>query len=361
MRRSRGRTAGADDGFASNAGQPPGTLVLLGEPKQAPVTIDVMHYAEDALSEQRAATVERCSELAGRPGVTWINVNGIHDLGIIEGIGQSFGLHPLTLEDLANPYQRPRVAEFPEYISFALKMLDYDEAAERLRIEHVSLILGQSSVISFLEDEGDLFDAVRERIRTGSGRIRALRADYLAYALIDTVLDHYFMAIERIGDHIEAVDLRILSDPTPDDIQAVHRLKRESLRLRRAVWPLRDEIASLARGESALIHPETTVFLRDLYDHTIQIIEMVETFRDLLGGIHDTYLSSVSNRMNEIMKVLTIIATVFIPLTFISGVYGMNFEYMPELGWRWGYFGVWGVMLAVSAGLLWFFRRRGWM
>ncbi len=349
------------DSYVSNAGQPPGTIVFLGKQRHEVVSIEFLHYSDTALHEQSAVSVDQCWDIIKEPGVTWISVNGIHDVEIIEAIGKRFGLHPLTLEDLVNPFQRPRTAEFPNYISFVLKMLAFDEATSQVEIEHVSLILGENYVISFLEDAGDVFDAVRDRIRSANGRIRTLKSDYLAYSLIDIVIDQYFLAIERIGDLIEDIDLRILTNPKPGDIQEVHHFKRDILRLRKSVWPLREEIATLERTESALIRPETKVFLRDLYDHTIEVIDMVETFRDILGGIHDTYLSSVSNRMNEVMKVLTIIATIFIPLTFIVGVYGMNFEYMPELEWRWGYFMIWGVMLAVGAGLIWFFKRKDWM
>jgi len=228
-------------------------------------------------------------------------------------------------------------------------------------LEHVSLILGENYVISFLEDEGDVFDGLRERIRTAKGRIRSMKSDYLAYALMDAVVDNYFQAMESIGDHLEEIDDKIMVDPKPDDIQEINRLKRDILSLRKAVWPLREEIGVLEKSESLLVSPDTKIFFRDLYDHTIQIIDMVETYRDILGGMHDVYLSSISNRMNEIMKVLTIIATIFIPLSFIVGVYGMNFEYMPELKWRWGYYMVWGLMVMAGIGMLGYFKRKKWL
>jgi magnesium transporter len=216
-------------------------------------------------------------------------------------------------------------------------------------------------VISLLEDEGDVFDTVRERIRSGKGRIRKMKADFLAYSLLDAVVDHYFLAVERIGDVIEDIDERVLADPKPADIHEIHELKRDVLKLRKAVWPLREEIGSLDKIESPLLRAETGVFIRDLYDHTIQVIDMVETCRDLLGGMHDTYLSSMSNRMNEVMKMLTVIATIFIPLTFIVGIYGMNFRHMPELEWQWGYYVVWAVMIVIGGGMVVYFKRKKWM
>jgi magnesium transporter len=242
-----------------------------------------------------------------------------------------------------------------------LKMMSFSDAANTLLIEHVSLILGKNYVISLIEDEGDLFDTVRNRIRAATGRIRLMKADYLAYSLMDAVVDHYFLTVERIGDRIEDIDEQILIEPRPEDIKEIHQLKRDILHLRKAVWPFREEVGAIAKSDSALLHAETKVFWRDLYDHTIQIIDMAETCRDILGGMHDTYLSSISNRMNEVMKMLTIISTIFIPLTFIVGVYGMNFDYMPELKWHFGYGMIWAIMLVISLGLFIYFKRKKWL
>jgi magnesium transporter len=305
--------------------------------------------------------VAECSGFLQASSVTWLNINGIHDVQLIEDLGACFGLHPMTLEDIVNTTQRPKFEEFPDYLFATLKMLAFNPVSSRIEIEHVSLILGRNFVISFLEDEGDVFDAVRQRIRTCTGRVRRHKADYLAYALMDAVVDHYFLAIEQLGDRIEEFDDRILEDPRPGDMKEIHRLKRDVLGLRKAVWPFREEISAIEKSDSPLLRSETKVFWRDLYDHTIQIIDMVETYRDILGGMHDTYLSSLSNRMNEVMKVLTIISTIFIPLTFIVGVYGMNFEHMPELRWRLGYYGVWMVMLVVALSLFGYFKRKRWL
>ncbi len=339
----------------------PGTPIFVGERKMDDVRIDVISYDQDQVVELKDVQIQELPEISDEGKVTWINVSGVHDLGIVEGLGRKFNLHPLTVEDIVNTSQRPKAEVFPEYLFVVLKMISYDDEAECIDVEHVSLILGSGYVISFLEDEGDVFDMVRERIRLSKGIMVKLKSDYLAYALIDSVVDHYFLAVEKVGDLTEDMDDRLLSDPQPGDLQEIHRLKRDILTLRKSVWPLREGIGIMEKNGTAFFHPETKVFLRDLYDHTIQVIDMVEALRDLLGGMHDTYLSSVSNRMNEVMKVLTIIATVFIPVTFIAGVYGMNFRYMPELEWRWGYPLVWAVMIGIGAAMVVFFRRKKWL
>lgn len=342
------------------SGMAPGTPVFIGERKLDHARIDIIDFNEAQVVELAQSSLDACADLLLAPTVTWINIAGVHDMKVIEALGRQLGLHALTLEDIVNTTQRPKVEESPGYTFMVLKMLIYNEQHARVEEEHVSLILGENYVVSLLEDEGDVFDNLRERIRENKGRIRRMPADFLAYSLMDAVVDHYFLVVESLGERIEEIDERILVDPRPDDIRQIHRLKREVLKLRRAVWPLREEIGMLEKTDSKLIRQETRMFLRDLYDHTIQVIDMVETNRDILAGMHDTWLSSNSNRMNEIMKVLTIIATIFIPLTFIVGVYGMNFDYMPELRWHWGYFSAWGLMLAVGGAMMLWFRRKGW-
>jgi magnesium transporter len=345
----------------SKIGLAPGTPVFIGERKLATARMEILAYDRDSVREVNPAGIEECRELGHGELVAWININGIHDIDLVEAVGECFGLHPMILEDIVNSSQRPKCEEFDDYLFIAMKMLAFVDATCSLESEHVSLILGSSFVISFLEDEGDVFDAIRHRIRTGGGRIRTMKADYLAYCLMDAIVDHYFLAVERIGDRVEMYDERILTDPRPSDIQEIHRFKRELLGLRKAVWPLREVVGAIAKSDSELLHSETRVFWRDLYDHTVQVIDMVETSRDILASLHDTYLSSLSNRMNEVMKILTIISTIFIPLTFIVGVYGMNFDFMPELKWRLGYFVVWGVMLVIGISLYGFFKRRKWL
>ena len=343
------------------AGLPPGTPVFVGERKQDEVRIDIMRYSRDYLEEIHDASLDDCSRAKDSSDITWINVNGIHDVNAIQTLANLFGLHPLTMEDISNTSQRPKAEEFDDYIFFALKMLSYDDKANAITHENVSVILGEKYVISFQEIEGDVLDPVRQRIRSNKGRIRSESVDYLAYAILDSVVDEYFVSLEKLGDHIEEIDDEILTAPETTHMKEIHRLKREIVFLRKAVWPLREEIAAMEKSGSRLIGNSTKIFLRDLYDHTIQIIDMVEIYRDIIGGMHDTFLSSTSNRMNEVMKVLTIIGTIFIPLTFIAGIYGMNFENMPELKWAWGYFGLLGVMAVLGLTMLAIFKKRKWL
>jgi magnesium transporter len=346
---------------SKKAGLPPGTLVHIGEKKTERVRITLIDYDEAQFSQAELKTVEECFPFKDKPSVTWINIDGLHDVQVIEKIGQHFNLHPLLLEDILNTEQRPKMEDFGDYIFLVAKMLDYNEQTERVGVEQVSLILGPGWVISFQERPGDVFDAVRERIRKAKGRIRKLGADYLAYSLMDAIVDNYFIIMEKFGDRIEDTETELASHPLPQTLQAIRTIKREMVLLRKSVWPLREVISSLGRGDSPLIHESTGIYLRDVYDHTIQIIDTVESFRDMISGMLDIYLSSISNRMNEVMKVLTIFAAIFIPLTFIVGIYGMNFAYMPELKWHWGYFGILIIMASVASVMLVYFKRKRWL
>jgi magnesium transporter len=347
---------------SEKAGLPPGTLVHIGEKKTEKAKITIIDYDETQFEEKEAKTIEECFPFKDKPTTTWINIEGVHELAIIEKIGEHFGLHPLLLEDIANTEQRPKMEDYGEYIFIVLKMLFHDEKANEVKAEQVSLILGSNFVISFQEGiKGDVFDPVRERIRNGKGRTRKMKSDYLAYALVDAIVDSYFLILEKLGEKIEDVEEELVTNPASETLRGIHHLKREMIFLRKSVWPLREVLSCLERGESSLIHANTRIYLRDVYDHTIQIIDTIETFRDMLSGILDIYLSSISNRMNQIMKVLTIIATIFIPLTFIVGIYGMNFEYMPELKWRWGYFAVLGIMAIIGIWMLIYFRKKRWL
>jgi magnesium transporter len=265
------------------------------------------------------------------------------------------------MEDILHTDQRPKMEDFEDYIFIVTKMLFFDQEKRELKAEQLSLILGENYVVTFQERVGDVFEPIRERIRKGKGRVRKMQSDYLAYALIDAVVDHYFIVLEKIGETVESLEEELVTNPTPETLQAIHHLKRELIFLRKSVWPLRELISGLERGEASLIQEKTTVFLRDVYDHTIQVIDTVESLRDMVSGMLDVYLSSVSNRMNEVMKVLTIIATIFIPMTFIAGIYGMNFENMPELKWPWGYPLVWCVILAIGIVMLGYFKKKKWL
>lgn len=342
------------------AGLPPGTLVHIGKKKTDKVRITIIDYDGEKFQEKEAKRIKECFPFKDKPTVTWINLYGIHQLEIIEKLGEHFKFHPLLLEDIVNAEQRPKMEDFEDYIFVVLKMLHYDKKNE-IMAEQISLILGFNFVISFQEIEGDVFDPIRERIRNGKGRIRRMGADYLAYALVDAIVDNYFIILEKLGEKIELLEEGLVTNPTPETLHAIHNLKREMIFMRKSIWPLREVVSGLERGESALIRESTRVYLRDVYDHTIHVIDTIEGFRDMLSGMLDIYLSSISNKMNEVMKVLTIIATIFIPLTFIAGIYGMNFQYMPELEWRWSYFAVWIVMLTIGISMVFYFRKKRWL
>jgi magnesium transporter len=344
------------------AGLPPGTLVHIGEKKVEKVRISVIDYDEGHFQERVVDTVEECFPFRDKPTVTWINVDGVHDLDVVEKLGGCFGIHPIVLEDVVNTMQRPKMLDFGDYIFIALKMLYFDDSKKKgVKVEQVSVIFGPNFVISFQEDIGDVFDPVRDRIRKGKGKIRRSSADYLAYSLIDSIVDGYFIVFEWLGERIEEVQERLVVTPTVENLQTIHYLKSEMIELRKAVWPLREVIANLERTDSPLIKKDTIIFLRNVYGHTIEIIETIESFRDLISGMIDIYLSSLSMKLNEVMKYLTIIATIFMPLTFIVGIYGMNFKYMPEIGWRFGYPMVMSVILIVGVSMLIYFRRKKWL
>jgi len=346
---------------SKKAGLPPGTLVHIGKKKTEKVKITVIDYDEKNFWEKDVKTVEECFPFKDKPTVTWINIDGIHDVEIIEKIGKHFGVHPLLLEDIMNSEQRPKMEDFEEYIFIVLKMLRYDEKQDEIKSEQVSLILGSNFIVSFQEMEGDVFNLVRERIRNEKGRIRKMKADYLAYTLIDAVIDNYFIILEKTGEKIEDMEDELVTNPTPGTLQTIHNLKREMIFLRKSVWPLREVINGMQKAESPLIKESTGIYLRDVYDHTIQVIDTIETFRDMISGMLDIYLSSISNKMNEVMKVLTIIATIFIPLTFVAGLYGMNFKYMPELEWHFGYFAILLLMIIIGISMIFYFRRKKWL
>ncbi len=342
-------------------GHIPGSLIYTNEKKMEKAKITIIDYDEKNFQEREAERVEESFPFKETPTVTWINIDGIHNVDIIEKIGEHFDLHSLILEDILNTGQRPKYDDLEDYIFVVLKMLYYDEKKQEINSEQVSIVLGSNFVITFQEKEGDVFKSIRERIRNSKGRIRKMGADYLAYALIDAVVDNYFIILEKLGEEIEGLEELLVVNPSTETLQTIHNLKRETIFLRKSVWPLREVIDYLDRRESNLIKETTSIYLRDVYDHTIQIIDTVEAFRDLISGMLDIYLSSISNKMNNIMKVLTIIATIFIPLTFIAGVYGMNFKFMPELEWRWSYPLVWVVMISITVYMIFYFKDKKWL
>ncbi len=346
---------------SEKAGLPPGTLVHIGEKKAEIPKITIMDYGEAHFQEKVVKTIEECFLFKDTPTVTWINIDGLHQVEILEKLGECYGFHPLVLEDILNTDQRPKIEDYGEYLYIVLKMLDQSNQSKEILTEQISLILGPSFVISFQEREGDVFDPIRERIRTGKGRIRKMGADYLTYSLLDSIVDDYFIVMEKLGEKIEFLEEELVKRPIPETLQTIHHLKREMIFFRKSVWPLREVIGSLERGELPLVKETTRIYLRDVYDHTIQVIDTIETFRDMVSGMLDIYLSSVSNRLNSVMKVLTIIATIFMPLTFIAGIYGMNFKHMPELEWKWGYPMVWLVVIGIGVFMLIYFKKKRWL
>jgi magnesium transporter len=342
------------------AGLPPGALVYVGEKRAEEPCITVMEYGDGSYREWTLKDITECFPCGDKAAVTWIDVDLVHQVDVIAKIGDCFGLHPLVVEDILNTDQRPKMEDYGEYLYVVLRALTCSDVKCSMETEQVSLVIGPNYVISFQEKDGAVFEKVRERIRTGKGRIVKTGADYLAYSLLDTIVDNYFAVLESLGERIEALEEELVSRPDSSTLKSIHVLKRDLIFLRRSVWPLREVLNNLQRDESNLINATTRVYLRDVYDHTIHVIDTIETFRDMISGMLDIYLSSISNRMNEVMKVLTIIATIFIPLTFIVGLYGMNFEHMPELKWRWGYPAVLFLMLCVSLFMVSYFKRKKW-
>jgi len=343
------------------AGLPPGTLVHIGKRKAESVRITIIDYDEEKFQEKQISTIEQCFPFKETATVTWINIDGIHDVSLIEKLGKQFELHPLILEDILNTEQRPKLEDFEKYIFIVLKMLSYDDKEQTIEAEQVSLVVGPNFVISFQERAGDVFEQIRDRIRNAKGRVRRMGADYLGYTLIDAVVDGYFSILEKFGEKVEALEEELVTEATNKTMQQIHNLKRELILLRKSVWPLREVISALQRSDISIIKETTGIYLRDVYDHSIQIIDTIESFRDMVSGMLDIYLSSISNRMNAVMKVLTIIATIFIPLTFVAGIYGMNFKFMPELEWHWGYPTALGVMVIIAIIMLMYFRRKKWL
>jgi len=344
------------------SGLPPGTPVHIGERKTGAPRVSLMHYDGEQLVEEELKDIPSCRTWLSRPGVTWINIEGVHQIDLLEQFGAVFGLHPLVLEDIANTGQRPKVEDYGGYLYIVLRMLSLHAARQEVMGEQASLIVGPNFVISFQEGiAGDVFDPIRERLRTAKGRMRRESADYLVYSLIDAIVDGYFVLLEKLGEQIEVLDERMLANRAGEVARTIHLLKREMIWLRKAVWPLREMINSLQRAETPLIRASTGVYLKDVYDHTIEVIDTVETYRDVLSGMLENHLSLLTTRLNEVMKVLTVISTIFIPLTFLTGIYGMNFRFMPELAWRWGYPLVLLGMAGIAVALYAYFRRKKWL
>jgi magnesium transporter len=346
---------------SEKAGLPPGSLVYVGDKPGGKPRITVIDYDADHFFEKEVASVEECFPFKATATVTWINVDGVHDADVVGRLGAEFGLHPLVLEDIMATTQRPKVEDLCSAVFIVLRMIESDPDGQNMTADQLSLILGPNYVLSFQETPGDCLDPIRERIRGAKGRIRSLGPDFLTYAIIDAVVDNYFFVLEKLGERIDALEETLAEEPRREMLHEIHGLKREMIGLRKSVWPLREVVGGFERLESPLLKKSTGLFLRDLYDHSIQVIDTVESFREMLTSMVETYLSSVSNRMNEIIKVLTIISTIFIPITFLVGLYGMNFVHMPEIRWRWGYAFAWALIIGSVGAMFVFFRKKKWL
>ena len=345
----------------ASLGQAPGELVFIGEQKVREVTMRVIDYDHENLSEQEMRDIKNSIPYKETETVTWININGLHDTELIRQVGGGFGLHALVMEDIVNTGQRSKMEDYDEYLFFGVKMMRYDEAKGEIQSEQLSMVLGKTFLLTFQERPGDVFEPVRDRIRKQKGRIRRVGIDYLAYALLDTIIDNYIVIIERLGEKIEEIEDEILGNPTQDVLARINDYKREMNYLRKAVRPTREFMLQLSRLDSDLIQETTAPFLKDLLDLASQAVDSIDTYRDMLSDHLNIYNTGVSNRLNEIMKVLTIFSAIFIPLTFIAGIYGTNFDNVPELHYRYSYFAMWGVFLSVILAMLRFFRRRCWL
>ncbi len=344
---------------SEKAGLPPGVLIPVGETTR-PTHITVMDYDAGHVEVQELSRVEDIARFREDPTVTWINISGLEDIALIEQVGQAYGIHPLVLEDILNLNQRSKLEIFDEYMFTVFKMIWLTDG-DILEVEQVSMILGERFVITFQEKEGDVFDPLRKRITNGRGRARKSGADYLFYALLDIVVDNYFPVVERLEAALEEMEDRTISSATESIVEEIHGMRRTALEVKGYIGPMRDVTRMIMDTEEDLITRNLHPYLRDLYDHVIRVTESLEMLREGLSALREMHLSAVSNRMNEVMKVLTIIGTVFLPLTFIVGVYGMNFEYMPELKWRWGYPAVWGIMLVITGFMIGHFKRKRWL
>jgi magnesium transporter len=344
---------------SEKVGLPPGSLIHLGEAYIGQSRVSVINYDEADFAEGKITSLSDLQSQKDKPGITWINMDGLQDVNLLEEMGKTFNLHPLVLEDILNTDQRPKMEDYCDYIYIVLRNYS-SQVNDDLHSEQVSIILGKNFVLSFREKESNLFDTIKERLRANKGRIRKSGPDYLAHAIIDNIVDNYFIVLEKLEEKIEFLEDDLVTRTDTATLKEIHELKRELILLRKSLWPLREAISCLERADSPLISEATGIYFKDLFDHVIAIIDSVETFRDMLSGMLDIYLSSVSYRLNEVMKVLTIIATIFMPLTFLAGIYGMNFKFMPELEWRWGYFGLLGIMLAIALFMIFYFKRKKW-
>ena len=348
------------------SGISPGSLIFTGEQKINQVKISLFNYSTTSFEEKEISDVNDLIKYKENTDVTWINVTGLHDTTLLENIGNIFEIHPLVLENILNVYHSPKIEDYEQLLFLVIKMIGFNNQTENMNIEQVSIVTGKNFIITFQEQEGDVFDPIRDRIRTGKGRIRKYREDYLAYRILDSIIDNYFVVLENFDERIEEIEDQIIKQPDDSSLEKIHNLRKELIKVRRAASPLRDIIFTIEKEKFHFIQKSTYLFLRDLNDHIKQIIDTIENYREIINGLLDLYLSNASHKMNQVVKLLTIISTIFIPLTFIVGIYGMNFSTgaskwnMPELQWAFGYPFVMGMMLVIAILLVIFFKKKQW-
>jgi magnesium transporter len=347
--------------ISNKAGFAPGTVTYTGEERNFHVVADVLTWDDEYFDEKKGVSIQHIHDDISNTQTRWINVIGIHDISAIEQLGRVYNFHSLVQEDIAHATQRPKLDDYEDYLYVVAKMIDFDQIEKTIKTEQLSIILRGNTILSFIEDEGDLFDGLRDRIRKGNLKLRKSGSDYIMYCLLDAIVDNYFVVLEGIGDQLEEAEINLLSNAKSSDLSVLHELKRELIFLRKSIWPMREVIGVLSKSENLHLTGNTSIYLRDVYDHCVHAIDTLETYRDLISGMMDVYLSSLSNKMNEVMKTLTVISTIFIPLTFIVGVYGMNFKNMPEIeDTTWGYRIIWAFMLTIGIGMGIYFKRKRW-
>ncbi|WP_068469005.1 magnesium/cobalt transporter CorA [Candidatus Protochlamydia phocaeensis] len=346
---------------SKRVGLSPGSLVPIGEPPSHPIKLSIIEYTESEYIEKDNASIQECLEYIEKPNMTWIQAYGVNDPSTIASIGNHFKLHALVMEDVLNPLQRPKLDVYQDQVFIVARLLHYDEAKSQLQDEQASIIFGPNFLISFMEREADFFKPIKDRLQQRNNRIRKQGSDYLAYTLLDLIVDYYFVVLEKIDVSLDNLEEELVRSPKAGTLQHIQQAKREMIFLRKSIWPMRDVVSHFQRLEPSHVSPNTQIYLRDVYDHLIQTIDIIEGFRDVVSGMLDIYLSNINIRTNEIMKVLTIVSTIFVPLTFVCSLYGMNFDHMPELHTRWGYPIVLLVMASMAIAMLLFFHRKKWL
>jgi magnesium transporter len=347
--------------ISEKAGMPPGSLVHVGDVLKTESRITLIDYSAEHIEEQAVYAIEEILPYQDKETITWVNIEGLKNIALIESIGNAFNIHPLVLEDILNTHQRPKFEEYEDYLYIVLKGLSVDSEELSVNYEQISIIVLDNLIFTFKEVEDDLFAPIIKRLKNGKGKIRNLGTDYMTYAILDMIVDQNFVLLETLDEILDSIEDELLTNPTAGTLTSIQRIKRELISIRRSVLPVRDMLNAIIRSDSALIHERVHIYLRDVYDHALRISESIESYRDILSGLMDIYVSSVSNKMNEIMKILTVFASIFIPLTFIAGIYGMNFEYMPELRWKWAYPVLWIVFITIPVVLLVYFRKKKWL